>query len=174
VARGHYNPPVSTSEATGRAGAGGRRAWRRRAVLALLLAALAWAGRGLVVETLGWREEVALRAAGRDPAAGVVASWRPGDPGPRRLARFLEVVAHYLPPDAAAAVVAPGKPPGEEHFVALWTAYLLPRHRVLPRSGALEALDGVAYVIAWELPVDDPRLDELLRHPDGALYRVAR
>lgn len=170
---------MSTLAPTDRAGDGdrgdGRRRPRReRAVLALLVVALAWVGHGLLVETLSWRESLAVRAAGADPARGVVASWQPGDPGPRRLERFLEVMERYLPPDAAVAVAAPGKPASEEHFVALWAAYLLPGQRVVAAEAGLAGVDEVDYVLSWELPVDDPRLVEVLRHPDGGLYRVGR
>jgi len=168
------SPPDRPTSRAGGGGPGSRRPRREVAVLALLLAAFAWVGHGLVVETLRWREAIAVGAAGGDPAGGVVAGWQLGDPGPRRLERFLGVLEHYLPPDARVAVVAPGKPPSEEHFLALWAAYLLPRQRVLPRAGGLDAPGDADYLISWELPVDDPRLVEVLRHPDGGLYRVER
>jgi len=170
-------PPLQPTDRTGAREPGRRGPRRERAVLVLLLAALAWVGYGLAVETLGLRQALAARAAGADPARGVIASWQPGDPGPRRLERFLDVLEYYLPDGARVAVVAPGKPAGEEHFTALWAAYFLPRQRIPPRAGALgpEGTDPpVDYAISWELPVDDPRLVEVLRHPDGGLYRVER
>lgn len=164
-------PEIAVADGSRR---GARRRQRERTVFAVLLIALIWFGHGLVAQTLRWRQAIAVRAAGGDPAGGVIASWQPGDPGPRRLERFLSVMEYYLPPGARVALTAPGKPPSEAHYLELWAGYLLPRHRILPRAGRTEKLEDAEYLLSWELPVDHPRLVEVLRHPDGGLYRVKR
>ena len=100
-----------------------------------------------------------------------VTAWNPGEYESARLERFLAAVEPHVPPGRV-VVFATDAPADQELFQSLWAAYHLPRHRVIrsrhPAAGAageyLVVFDGGAAAPAGG--------EELLRRPEGALYRL--
>ena len=151
--------------------------WRgfgfRHVVAALLLA---WAGWAFAVTAL----EVGSQSLDRsDPEA--VAAWRLGEPRAASLRTFLHTMAVYLPPDRVVAFSAASDDFDQRFFLTLWSAYFLPEHRVVRLPGSVAEPDLAAvpadYVITYNHRFDLPRpgppgLEEVARHPSGALYRV--
>jgi len=154
--------PQDTAPATP-AGAG----WRRAAAVALLI----WAG---------WAFAHAASEIGRqsfhrsDPEA--VAAWRLGEPRAASLRTFLHTMAVYLPPDRVVAFSSETDDFDQRFFLTLWSAYFLPRQRVVRLPGSVAEPDLAAvpadYVITYNYRLDLPQLEEVARHPSGALYRV--
>ena len=137
----------------------------RQLPLLLLLAAAAWLGHGFFVEV---RTAVAALAAPPEPE--LVWRWRLGDAGPAQLARFLAEVDPAARPGSLIALVTVTGLADQDHFLRLWAAYDLPRQRVVLRSDSAAA--RADYVVSYGTGLDEPRLTEVLRRPDGGLYRV--
>lgn len=145
----------------------------RRAVVVLLLA---WAA----VAFGHAASEVGRQSLARtDPQA--VAAWRLGEPRAASLRTFLHTMAVHLPPDRVVAFSAESDDSDQRFFLTLWSAYFLPRQRVvrLPGTAAEPDLAAVPadYVITYNHRIDFtkpglPSLEEVARHPSGALYRV--
>lgn len=139
----------------------------RRLAAALGLALLLWAAAACVVATARF----AQRLFGPPRPVGA-SSWNPGEHGPARLEELLAAVEPRVPPGEVVVLAAAPAPAEEEMFISFWTAYYLPRHRVI-RAGHHAAAQA-EYLIALG-PDAAPRAgEELLRHPSGTLYRLPR
>jgi len=137
----------------------------RQLPLVLLLAAAGWLGYGFSVEV-----RAAVAALSAPPEPELVWRWRLGDAGPAQLARFLAEVEPAARPASLIALVTVTGSADQDHFLRLWAAYDLPRHRVVLRSEP--AAERADYVVSYGTGLDEPRLTEILRRPDGGLYRV--
>ena len=105
------------------------------------------------------------------PNPGAVAAWTLATPRMESLRRFLRAVETRLPPDRLVSFEAGGGNDDQEFFLTLWAAYLLPEQRVL-RLGGPVSESPADYLIAYDTTLDDPRLEVVLRHPSGVLYRL--
>ena len=153
VRRG-YNRRVTTSSRSGRLGA------------AVLAVAIAWAAWSLAAELAALRRQVA-----DPPNPGAVAEWTLATPRMESLRRFLRAARTRLPDGRVVAFASATGDADQEFFLALWAAYLLPEERVLRLDGPVER-SGADYLLTYNTTRDDPHLEELLRHPSGALYRI--
>jgi hypothetical protein len=138
---------------------------------ALLLAAVVWLAWGAAREL-----EQASAALSAPPRAGDVAFWRLGSDASEPLRYFLADVDRAVPPGEVAVFSGPTGDPAQEHFLRLWAAYLLPRHRVIGPAHPAAATAG--FVITYGLPPDPARraagLETVIAHPYGTLYRAPR
>lgn len=142
---------------------------RRAAAAALVVALTLWAGVLFGVAVARF----AARLGGPPRPVGVT-SWNPGEYASARLERFLAEVEPRVPPGRVVLFSAAAAPAADELFQSLWAAYYLPRHRVIrarhPAAGAageyLVVFDGGAAA------APPPGSEELLRRPEGALYRL--
>lgn len=141
----------------------------RRAVFSLaVLGLVAWCAFGCAVEVYrcGW-----LRYA--DPwSAEEPGTWRFLSRHVAEMRAFLDDVEGHLPVNAQVAI---SSEPGEDRerlFRALWTAYLLPEHRVRHVRVARDGLDA-DYWIAYGTHLRHPRLRRVAETGRGTLYRVA-
>lgn len=106
--------------------------------------------------------------------------WQLGARQQERYQRFLHAVADTLPKDSRVAVLGPGEAPRSEatFFLSLWTAWHQPRWRVLRRPSA-EGREQADAWITYRRHLKAPTLrihglEEVARHPLGAVYRRAQ
>jgi len=141
-----------------------------RSLLGLLVL---WAAAALLVEVRGALTSWDARAEWREPAE----SWRLGTPQAARLERCLASARRLVPAGSVVAFAAPDEPRMNAFFATRWAAYLMPAHDVLARDDPAAGMMA-EYVIAYGVPLQDPRLDpriELVRQLPGCrLYRVRR
>lgn len=144
-----------------------RSGWRRVARGALI----AWAVMAFVATS--WRTADGVLHRSDVP---VVVDWRLGEPRSLSLRSFLHTMAVYLPPDQRVAFSSETDDPNQRFFLTRWSAYFLPGQRVvlLPGSVAEPKLAAAQadYVITYNHRLEHPGLEEVARHPSGALYRV--
>ncbi|HVS15261.1 MAG TPA: hypothetical protein VMV46_15140 [Thermoanaerobaculia bacterium] len=139
-------------------------AWRRRAAGLLGLLLLTVGGATLVRESAQ-----ALRGRERSPLAHP-SMWLLGGPQTTPLEELAAAVDRLVP-RGATVVVDTGYQEPERHYVEMWVAWLLPRHRVLP--GRLPPPPGrPAYRLQVPPRAPEPGGDELLRSEAGALLRL--
>lgn len=139
----------------------------RKLPLVLLLAAVAWLAFGFGSEA---RSAFASLAAPPDP--GELWRWRLGDPTPTDFGLFLLEAGRAARPGSLIALATSTGSPTQDFFLGMWTAYGLPRNRVVLRSSPAAA--DAEYVVTYTTLLDEPGLEEILRRAPGALYRVAR
>jgi hypothetical protein len=139
---------------------------RRRLAAAVLAAAVAWAAWWLGVELAAvWRQVL------DPPNSGWVAEWTLATPRAESLQRFLHAARTRLPPGRVVAFSGGTGQHEQEFFLALWAAYLLPEQRVVRLTGP-PGESGADYVLTYNSTLPDPRLEEVLSHPSGVLYRL--
>ncbi len=136
---------------------------------ALALAAVAWLGWGFVREV-----RAAAAALGAPPEPGLVWRWRLGDPGPTALASFLADVGGAVPAGSVVALATATGLPDQDFFLRQWAAYDLPEQRVIPlvQAPPTNGYRPADFVVSYGTVIEDLRLEEVLRRPEGALYRV--
>jgi len=143
--------------------------WLRRRLAAVAGAALLlWAAAGFGAELayLKWPPEHALRRWG-------VAAWMPNHAAPAALRDLLAGFEPHIPPGSAVVVTGGEEWGATNFFVALWAAYYLPRHRVIPVRGAGITGRG-EYWVAIGTELHRPGLEEVARRPPGILYHRGR
>lgn len=137
----------------------------KRLALGLLAA---WAAAGFLYEVNaavdGWD--------GRAQAFGAI-PWRFGSPEPTALDRCLRQARKAIPPGSAVAFASPDDAPEAALRRWRWAAYLLPEDDVL-QAGDPAAAQLARYAITFRTEIHDPRVEPVLRLPDGWLYRVKR
>lgn len=135
----------------------------RVAFLGILLVWCCWA--------FGAEVLVFAREYRRPPDSPQPAEWRLPSDGARELALFLEQARSELSPVSVVIAATGQGSEADPFFLCQWMAYLLPRHRVMCLSHPLAATAG-EYLIAYQGPIDHPRLTEIYRHRLGRVYRV--
>ncbi|HVR30439.1 MAG TPA: hypothetical protein VMS86_13010 [Thermoanaerobaculia bacterium] len=98
------------------------------------------------------------------------AGWRLASPPAKKMAAFLELAASRIPDGSRVAFAGVDLPGTQSAYRAMWAAYLLPRHHVVPAGQAWEG----DYWIAYRTRVDRRDLELIWENDDGALYRAVR
>ena len=127
----------------------------------------------LVVGAGGLSFEVIDAFGAQDPMARVFPSgWLPGVQRAEELGAFLVKVDQRLPAGAYVAVGSDRLGRADRHYLRMWVAYYLPRHRVVPR----EHLGGdqrPAYLLSYPgLAGPTPGMTELLRDTMATVHRL--
>jgi hypothetical protein len=135
---------------------------RRRAGTAALILLLAVAAVGFAAEVVRFERRLGERV-------GSPEGWRLDSPDAAGVGHFLASVEPTIPPGALVAFAPAVNLPAEEHFISLWAAYHLPRHRLI-RYGHY-ATGSADWLVGYRRTVDDPRFVLARRLPSGALYR---
>jgi hypothetical protein len=136
--------------------------------IALLVALLAWSGWALTFELRRF-----VREYQRPPQPLSAAEWRLPSEQARELGVFLAEAGDAIVPGAVVVVAAGRGADVDAYFVCQWVAYLLPRNRVVC-SGHPAAATAGEYIVAYQGPMENPRLTELYRHQLGRVYRIER
>ncbi len=139
-----------------------------RRVVWAATALLLWGGAGLVLE--------ATRSVGRPERSPYAypSLWLPGSPAAERLGEFLRLVDAEVPAGAFVAVDSSSLSGGEQHFLRMWCAYLLPRQRVVHRGQVPDDVEP-SYLVSYP-GIDDASdgTTALLRSEIASLHRVER
>jgi hypothetical protein len=137
---------------------------RRRAARALALFLLILGGFLVIRESVQ-----AVRGRESSPLA-YPSLWLLGGPQTAALEELAGEVDALLPRDAT-VMVDTGYPEPERHYIEMWIAWLLPRHRVLP-ADSTPPPGRPAYRL--QVPPRAPRSDddEMLRNDVGVLVRL--
>lgn len=136
----------------------------RRSLLGLLVL---WAAAALLVEARGALTTFDARAGWQQPAQG----WRFGSPQVAQLEACLAPARQRIPQGSIVAFAGPDEPRGNAFFLTRWVAYLMPNHEVLAREDPAAGIVA-GYVIAYDVPLQDPRLERQAQLPGCDLYRV--
>lgn len=96
--------------------------------------------------------------------------WRLGSPPVERLGSFLAAAEEEMAGAAFVILDGSGLPPAERPYLAMWTAYLLPRHQILPPAEELVPQASYWLVYGGGSPPAAGR--PLLSTPAGSLYRL--
>jgi hypothetical protein len=138
----------------------------RRSLLGLLVL---WAAVALLAEVRGALTSWDARAEWRGPAD----RWRFGTPQVTRLERCLAPVRRLVPAGSIVAFATPDEPRLNAFFATRWAAYLMPAHHVLVREDPAAGVMA-GYVVAYGVPLQDPRTELVRQLPGCRLYRVRR
>jgi hypothetical protein len=112
----------------------------------------------------------------REETQDVVADWRPGTPPVERLDRCLDLVRRRVPAGHVvvfASSTGSDNGPDGEFFRWRWAAYLLPQYDVAPLHGA-DTARLAEYLITFDRPLENPRLETLAEIPGCRLSRVLK
>jgi hypothetical protein len=145
-----------------------RARWPRPRLASVTALALAiYLGASLARETMAAFRPYWLRGpySFREPNP---ARWRLASAPVERLRSFLAQVEPLIPAGSQVAFAGVELQGTESAYRAMWAAYLLPRHHVLPAG---QAWDG-DYYIAYRTRLDRPGLELVWESDDGALYRA--
>jgi hypothetical protein len=112
----------------------------------------------------------------REETKDAVEDWRPGTPPVARLDRCLDLVRQRVPPGHVVVFASSADDvggPESEFFRWRWAAYLLPQYDVAPLHGA-DTGKLAEYLITFDRPLDNPRLETLAEIPGCRLSRVRK
>jgi hypothetical protein len=145
-----------------------RARWPRpRLAVVAAIAIVIYLGASLARETLAALQPYWLRGpySFREPNP---ARWRLASAPVERLRSFLAQVEPVIPVGSRVAFSGVELQGTEPAYRAMWAAYLLPRHHVLP-AGQAWAGD---YYVAYRTRLDRPGLELVWQSDDGAVYRA--
>lgn len=139
---------------------------RRRRALPILLAGVLWCGFFVALESYRTvKLYINQPWSDQEPSR-----WRLGSPPVERLGSFLTVAGEEMPGDAFVILDSSTLPEGERPYLAMWAAYLLPRHQVLPP--ARELVPQAGYWLVYGDGPEPPAGRPLLSTATGSLYRL--
>jgi hypothetical protein len=122
-----------------------------------------------------WGSGVELAAAARvlavDRAPRAVAFWRLGTDKPEALRALAAEVDRRAAAGDVVAVAHAAADTDQAFFLSLWTAYYLPRQRVI-RLAHPRARAEAAWLLTWGTRFDHPRLVREVDRPEGTVSRV--
>ena len=133
----------------------------------LVLALVVWAALCLAREIR--RAEYRTRWLAATTAGPM--SWQLGSPHDERLRRLLGRAEGQIPRGREVGIVTSEQLPADQAFlVALWAAYLLPRHHVRwhPREAAPDALE---YFVTVRTRLPYRGYERIAKSPLGSVYR---
>lgn len=130
-------------------------------------AAVAWCLFALVAELAATRREVSLAERRQEVPVRLL---RFGSHHLEDLERLARAVEERVPEGAVVAVAADlDAPEANQGLLALWFAYLMPRHHVKP----LHLLPSVeTWCIAYKTKLEKRRMEPVFEGEEGGLYRV--